>query len=113
MSRRRRRFSDVASVGRSALVPFDPSETPDQRHERRLKANLERYDDLRDWCKQRGIQCCLSNNGHHWRFVRLNTLVEYWPSTAKLVVGKRYDRGVHCHDWEQLRSQLKRVFGVE
>ncbi len=28
-------------------------------------------------------------------------LTEWWPSSAKLVIGKKWHDGIHCHDYKQ------------
>ncbi len=33
-------------------------------------------------------------------------LVEWWPSSAKLVLNKQWSKGIHCHDWQQARDFL-------
>jgi hypothetical protein len=116
MSRRKKyqkhkRKPDIASVGRSEHVPFIEGEAGKERHERRRGHALSNRDDVREWCQERSIKFTVTNEGHHWRFVRRGTSCDWWPSTAKFVVGKQYNRGLHVHDFEQLLGQLIRIFG--
>jgi hypothetical protein len=54
------------------------------------------------WCLERGLSLSISNEGHHWKLQGTTLLAEWWPSSAKLVFDKQYERGIHCHDIEQL-----------
>lgn len=104
---------DRRSAGRSCLVPFDGGETPALRHERRWQAALEAREIVRAWCRAAGLGLRISNGGHHWVFTRGSLRVEWWPSSAKLVVNQHYDDGVHVHDvlqlFDQLRSGLEKM----
>lgn len=98
----RSRIPDQKTAGRSRIVPFFENESYKARHARRLDVNLDNKDQLRDWCKDHGVQLFVSNQSQHWRIVDGEFLAEWWPSTAKLVFEKRYGEGVHCHDYRQL-----------
>jgi hypothetical protein len=43
----------------------------------------------------------ITNEGHHWRIADGGFLAEWWPSSAKLVIGKKWHDGIHCHDYKQ------------
>lgn len=101
---------DTGSAGRSKLVPFVPGEDPGARHDRRLNANLSRQEDVREWCKVAGVRLTIKNHGHHWRFVRGKQEAEWWPSSAKLVIQRNYDRGIHVHDHLQALARLRKHF---
>lgn len=101
---------DTRSAGRSKLVPFVPGEDPGLRHERRLNANLSRQEEVRGWCQLAGVKLSIKNDGHHWRFVRGKQEAEWWPSSAKLVLQRNYDRGIHVHDHLQALSRLRKHF---
>jgi hypothetical protein len=62
------------------------------RHARRLDANLEQEVKVREWCRQRGLTLRITNG---------NFLAEWWPSSAKLVIGKSWLHAIHCHDDKQ------------
>lgn len=107
------RIADTRSMGRSALVPFDPNETPQQRHARRLREAVAAKRFIEDWCILQDVTLSVSNDNHHWRFQRAGQkrpLVEWWPSSAKCVVSKQWYRGTHCHDHLQLVQILTRTF---
>ena len=111
--RRKHRRFDIKSVGRSTLIPYDPNETKKERHDRRLRENLANRQKLIDWCGACGIQGFITNEGHHWRFVREKKLAEWWPSSAKLVKQKNWNRGIHVHDYEQAKRLLGEYFEIE
>ena len=68
---------------------------------RRLSANLEQEANVRRWCEQRGLTLRITNEGHHWQITDGGFLAEWWPSSAKLVIGKKWHDGIHCHDEKQ------------
>lgn len=104
------RYSDIRGVGRSKLIPRKQGETPEVRHERRLKANLSMKATLAAWCCERGVSLNTTNGGHHWQF-RGKLLADWWPSSAKLVINTKYDRGLHVHDVTQVMCELEKVLG--
>jgi hypothetical protein len=88
----------VQSVGRSKLVPYLKKETGAQRHERRKREAITAEHLLRQDLEKLGLTLRVSNEGHHWKMTRPGLIVEWWPSTAKLVFNKAYRGGIHCHD---------------
>lgn len=117
MARRRTRYEDRRGVGRSRDVPFQPGEGWKSRHGRRLEAALNAEGYIRAEAMRHGIAVIVTNNGHHWRFEqaagapcprRNPVIAEWWPSSAKLVIRKRWADGVHVHDAGQL---LRVLFG--
>lgn len=102
--------NDTSSAGRSKLVPFVPGEDPALRHQRRLKANLSRQDEVKAWCREAGVRLRIGNDGHHWLFQREGQIAEWWPSSAKLVLQQRYERGIHVHDHQQALARLRKHF---
>jgi len=69
--------------------------------------------DTRTWCDKNGWQLDVFNNGHHWVFQKGAITGEWWPSSAKLVISKSWQRGIHCHDWRQVVAELKVIEGEE
>src|SRR2546430_4225434 len=53
---------------------------------------------VRRWCGQRGLTLRITNEGHHWQIADGGFLAEWWPSSAKLVIGKKWHDGIHCHE---------------
>jgi hypothetical protein len=109
--RRRYRFADRSTVGRSSLVPFREGESSTRRHARRLATNIQNEEAVRAWCKRHYVELTITNEGHHWLFQCLGTgkVIEWWPSSAKMVVDKQWRKGVHVHDWKQALSLLEKT----
>lgn len=100
-------MKDVKSAGRSKLVPFKHTESYQNRHKRRLTINLLHQNELEGWCRQYGIEFNIGNEGHHWQFRGQKRRADWWPSSGKLVINARWNRGIHCHDYTQVIVQLK------
>ena len=98
---RKRSIPDSVRAGRSRIVPYYRGEDFRMRHARRLSANLEQEANVRRWCGQRGLKLRITNEGHHWQITDGGFLAEWWPSSAKLVIGKKWHDGIHCHDYKQ------------
>ncbi len=119
--RKNPRRPDARKYGPSELVKFDPTENYHARHERRKEVNLENKQVLENWCNVVGWSFEIKNEGHHWIFQKAfvsksstgfsaeTFLVEWWPSSAKLVVNKQWDKGVHIHDYLQVRNFLRKI----
>lgn len=103
---KRKKYPDTRSLGNSKIAPFIPMEGASQRHERRLIVNLDARAEVKKWCEANGWQLTIKNDGHHWQMKKDNVLVEWWPSSAKLVKDKQWAKGVHCHDWQKLVKYL-------
>lgn len=109
---KRTRFRDKTKVGRSSIVPFRPNEDAADRHWRRMSSAMEHRGELALCCKEMGLTLVISNGGHHWRILDSETtIVQWWPSSAKCVVGStvngrlprsNWKNGIHVHDWKQL-----------
>ena len=117
MTQRRKKYRDRRSVGSSRLIPKysdgDRFESSSDRHERRKDTNLANRSTLEEFCQDHEIALAIRNEGHHWQFRRGKILVEWWPSSAKLVVNKHWKQGIHIHDWEQAKMQLQIAFGIQ
>jgi hypothetical protein len=55
----------------------------------------------------------IKNEGHHWIFQRDKLRAEWWPSSAKLVFDKNWNRGVHTHDYKQVLQLIERRWGAK
>lgn len=106
------KYDDVHSLGRSRVVPFRVGEHPSDRHYRRLSTALEMQADMERWCNIREVWVKVRNEGHHWIFSWAGRRAEWWPSSAKLVVDRKYSRGVHAHDVYQVQVELSRKWGL-
>jgi hypothetical protein len=46
-----------------------------------------------------GFALRVNNEGHHWMWQKGGFVAEWWPSSAKLVFNRNYDRSFDAHDW--------------
>ena len=102
------KFKDKHSLGRSAIAPFIEGEAFRDRHKRRKGTNLFFAHDLQKWCNEHGWKFEIKNDAHHWIFRKNKSLVEWWPSSAKLVKDKKWSKGIHCHDYLKVISFLEK-----
>lgn len=102
------KFKDTQSLGRSVIAPFRGDESWNQRHARRKNTNLSYADELKSWCHSFGWNFEIKNEGHHWIFKKNETLIEWWPSSAKLVKNKQWKKGIHCHDFLKVIEFLEK-----
>jgi hypothetical protein len=95
---------------------------------RRLREALGEVADMREWCEERGVGLKVSQDGHHWRYtfaVKVGEsdgesgevgevgeselrIAEWWPSSARLVFGKRYGEYMDARDCGQVQRALVR-----
>lgn len=85
----------------------DRKETPKERNDRRKRTNINHQKKVQDYCSDHGIRFRVTNRGHHWRTNKRGKTVEWWPSSAKVVVNKNWQKGIHCHDYNQFIRLLK------
>jgi len=89
------------------------------RHETRLAfANQpDNVAKVKSWCQQFSAELVITAQGNHWQIYRpirregiqdkkVLQWAEWWPRSAKLVLGKKWRQGVHTHDVEQLIHEL-------
>jgi len=110
---RRKRFEDQHKIGHSSIVPIVPGESTSERHERRLLANLGAEESVREWCVQNKIKLTITNHGHHWQLILGKQRAEWWPSSAKLIFNKEWRKGIHCHDYTQLKQVVTEKWKLE
>jgi hypothetical protein len=104
------KYKDEFEVGNSDVVPFKEGETASERHERRKNAAAQSLDMVAAWCGLHDIELLIANDKHHWRFLKGKNVVEWWPSSAKMVVNKKWKDGLHVHDYKQVIAMLTKVF---
>ncbi len=80
-----------------------------ERHARRLSENLSSIGNFSKWASSNGFNLCIMNDGHHWKIEGKGLLAEWWPSSAKLVINKKWAWGIHCHDVGQLIAEIEKV----
>lgn len=103
-------YDDRYSAGRSEAVPYKRGESASARHDRRLGAALDSSERMRQWCGEQGVAFDIKNEGHHWIMKKGDRVAEWWPSSAKLVLGRKYGSGIHTHDVEQAIRLLGEFF---
>jgi len=109
MTRRSDRFPDTRTAGRSNLVPFQDGEGYRKRHARRKYANIDNLEEMQEWCEAKNVGLQITNRGEHWQFTCPNGgLVEWWPSSAKMVFDKQWSRGIYVHDWQQATREIEK-----
>lgn len=107
------RYPDSKSAGRSKLIPYKQGEGSRARHSRRLSGNLEMEDEMREWCAGHGIEIEVKNDGQHWLFTKGKYNAEWWPSSAKMILNKRWSKGTHVHDIRQAQGFLFAKFQLK
>jgi len=110
---RKQSIPDRVRSGRSSIVPYRSGESFKARHFRRLAANLQHEAKLRQWCQQNGLALRITNEGHHWQVTEGRFVAEWWPSSAKLVINKRWREGIHCHDYKQAIETIQKAYRAQ
>ena len=113
MSRRKRnRYPDQSTSDVAPAVQHNPQEGYKARHGRRLEFNLAAQDEAKKHCQEQGIELRVHNHGTHWQFIHLRSgkRVDWWPSTAKMILGQQWKQGKHVHDWKQALVEVERFF---
>ena len=105
---KRKRYLDRYDLGRSSTVPYVEGEAWNTRHARRKAAALERQKEVELWCTRHKWRMAIKNDGHHWIFyTHQSKTIEWYPSSGKFVIGKKWDRTFHCHDVDILLQALE------
>jgi hypothetical protein len=102
------KYGDTRSLGRSQRVPFKRGESAPDRHERRRRAAVEAEQRVKAWGEMTDTAVHVTNGGHHWTFIHDEQIAEWWPSSGKLVFERKYQKGVHAHDVEQVIQEIVR-----
>jgi hypothetical protein len=64
---------------------------------------------LNAWATMNGYRVRVHGEGQHWCVERDGFTAEWWPSSAKLVINKGWQGGIHCHDVGQVIEEIGRV----
>ena len=70
-----------------------------RRRQRRLERNTNAADEAKTWADRHGFNLRVNNEGHHWMWEKGKFVVEWWPSSANLVLNRNYERSFRAHDW--------------
>lgn len=63
---------------------------------------------IREWATGAGLALSVRNGGEHWIFERPGFLAEYWPSTRRLVINKRWKKAAFPADAAELRRLIEK-----
>lgn len=104
------KYQDTKTLGKSNLCPFIQGEDSKGRHSRRKGFNMEHVKKVDEICQAKGLKLKVKNGGHHWQVSGGGKLLDWWPSTAKLVFDLNFKKGIHCHDYKQFIEKIKGHF---
>lgn len=62
------------------------------------------------WCDEAGVTFTRFNGGLHWRFEHASGIVEWWPSTGKMVDDKKFEQSKIAQDWKEMLSHVASRF---
>lgn len=103
----RKRYRDKYVIGKSSTVPYIQNESWDVRHKRRKHEAVKRKDEVKMWCLGAGWSFRTANNDHHWIFItKSKKMIEWFPSSGKFSIGKKWQETIHMHDVDQLIKVL-------
>jgi len=88
------------------ICKYKIGEPASDRHNRRLETNKEHADKLKNYCRSNGFSLDIKNDGQHWQIKQGSITIDWWPSTAKMVINQQYDEGIHVHDISQVKAYL-------
>lgn len=91
------------------VIQYQNGEHHRDRHKRRLETNVELFkDEAVQWAETHDVFCRISNRGHHWKFQRNGSHIEWWPESAKCIVNRSVE--MHIHEFPQLLVLLEQEF---
>lgn len=103
------KHKDKLKFGSSKEVPHIDGEAAMVRHDRRKDAFTNCRGQFEKFCVHQGFKLKIHNDDHHWQISHGKTLIEFWPSSAKLIINKQWKSGIHVHDYKQLTTILNIV----
>lgn len=111
MSRKKgRRYSDVESIRPSRPTVAHPNWK--RRHKARAAEAIGSIRDAGIAFAKHGGWLRVLNSGQHWQIIYGAgpiRIIEWWPSTAKMVVDTDWKHGVHVHRWQDvLKFSIRR-----
>ena len=78
-----------------------------------MAAAMDNVAEIVKWATHVGVGIALHNHGHHFVFTKPPFSCDWWPSTAKCVFGKDFDRPYACHDWLQVAQHISKRLSIE
>lgn len=101
MARKKKRYRDTQALPSGRRTRFE-ADWKERHRNRKREANREfrnagiAFASIGGWLVVR-------NDGEHWQVCfPKGRLLQWWPSTAKLIVGEEWKQGIHCHRWQDL-----------
>lgn len=85
-----------------------PSQHQKAEHQRRYQQASTSVQSADEWCADHAIVLTIRNDGQHWSFMRGDQLVEWWPSSGKVVVNKLWNSARHADNWKRLIPILEK-----
>lgn len=101
------KYHDRTRLGRSDVCPYILGESYSSRHSRRLQSALDHTQETRDALARLGYKLRVTNNSHHWSITDGRSVIQWWPSSAKIVINETWNRGIHAHDHIQLVAVVR------
>lgn len=95
---------DAKNMGRSVRAPW--AETHEERSKIRMDGATSDEAVLRQRVEKHGGTLSVKDYGNHFIIKIGNNVAEWWPSSAKLVIDKKWSKGIHAHDVEQVAKAL-------
>lgn len=95
-------------IGPSEFCPFIPGESPQARHQRRLKLALDHLDDTRRYCEEFsiGFEIIDLRQGKRFIFRKSNRRIDWFPFTGEMTFDEQHYERLNVHDWNQLKFVL-------
>lgn len=107
------KYKDNSKSRFKAQIRHIDGEASGDRHDRRQLHNVGRLGRLRGYCNSNGFDLTVTNEEIHWQIKRGKITIDWWPRTAKMVVNKQWERGIHVHDVGQIICYLEFIKRIE
>lgn len=100
----------MPAAPRSESVPFIEGEDASDRHARRLGSAMDSRAVTEATIRELGGQLVIRNAGQHWTATFEKKLViEWWPSSGRVVIDRSYGRPRKAHDCEQFIAIVREL----
>jgi len=79
------------------------------RHDRRIQTALDLLPQVIKWTIKVGVDLTIANDNQHWIWKTLDDKhrADWWPSSAKLVIDRKFEDSIHAHDPGQVARELR------
>ncbi len=93
------KFTHLSRGRNRKPVLLAPDEYMRRRRARRMDRTAQLEAQVQEWARRHGCTLRVLNDGHHWLFQKTGFIAEWWPSSAKLVLNRIYERNFHVPEW--------------